>query len=369
MQAKFCIAINLWAAMKGKQDKMDWRERIDALFVGKTPDRVPLGAMSTGFNTVNAGYTAAQAYTDPDVSFESMVWTSEQYAWDPVPQYSGHTVLGITDFGGEVRMPEGPYEGAMVVKRHPVENESDIDNLQLPDPKTAGRIPLAMAFARHQQKHGLPVYFFSRSPMTMAATITSLENFLKWMYKKPQLCERLTRLAMEHIFNVLKVWVDAFGTDQLFVWMSSPSESNQVISPKFFEKFALAWHIEYHERLKDLGIRRFGFHICGEQNKNLPIFAEASPWKHPAVLSFGHEVDIESAAKIFPHDIIFGNIEPAIIQTARPATIYEQCRKIIEKGKKAPGGFILGPGCGLPPTAPPVNVYAMTRATLDFGWY
>ena len=57
------------------------------------------------------------------------------------------------------------------------------------------------------------------------------------------------------------------------------------------------------------------------------------------------------------------------IQTGTPEQIYRLCRTAIEKGKRAPGGFILGPGCGLPVAAPPVNVYAMTRAAHDFGWY
>jgi uroporphyrinogen decarboxylase len=121
--------------------------------------------------------------------------------------------------------------------------------------------------------------------------------------------------------------------------------------------------------LKSLGIKRFGFHICGDQNLNLPLLAEAAPWRHPSVLSFGHEVDLEVASQHFPEDIIYGNIEPAVIQTGTPEQVYELCRIAIEKGKEAPGGFILGPGCGLPVLAPPVNVYAMTKAINDFGWY
>jgi len=96
-----------------KQDRMTASERMDALFDYRTPDRVPLGAMSTGFNTRNAGYSVADAYNDPEKSFRAMQWTSEQYGWDPIPQYSGHTVLGVMDFGGEVRLPKGEYEGSL----------------------------------------------------------------------------------------------------------------------------------------------------------------------------------------------------------------------------------------------------------------
>ena len=177
------------------------------------------------------------------------------------------------------------------------------------------------------------------------------------------------RMAIGHIFNVLDYWVKTFGPEKIFAWMSSPSESNQVISPRHMEKFALPYHIEYHERLRSLGIKRFGFHICGEQNRNLGCLTEACPWPHPSVLSFGHEVDLGVAAQHFPQDIIYGNIEPAVIQIGTPEQVYELSRIAIEKGKKAPGGFILGPGCGLPSTAPPAKVYAMTKAIHDFGWY
>ena len=37
-----------------------------------------------------------------DDSWEKF-WTAEQYGWDPLPQLSGHTILIVMDFGGEIR--------------------------------------------------------------------------------------------------------------------------------------------------------------------------------------------------------------------------------------------------------------------------
>jgi len=352
-----------------KQDRMSSEERIEALLKYEKPDRVPIGAMATVFSSKNAGYTVTTAYGDPEKSFYAMIWTAEQYGWEPITQHFGHTILGALDFGGKVRLPTGEYEGGMVMEDYSVKIEEDVLNLKMPNPRNAGRIPLVMEFSKLQEAHGLMVWFFHRSPFTLAANICGLDQFLRWMVKRPELCERLIELSIDHIFNVLKYWVDIFSLDKIFFYMSSPSESNQVISPKHFEKFALPYHIEYHKRLKALGkIKRFMFHICGDQNLNLPYFADLSLWPHPSILSFGHEVDLEVAGKYFPEDIIFGNIEPAIIQTGTPQQIYELSKIAIEKGKKAPGGFILGPGCGLL-AAPPVNVFSMTRAVDDFGWY
>ena len=357
--------------MRLKRRLMTGQERLDALFSYRKPDRVPIGSQSEsiGFNTVNVGSTIAEAYDDPEKSFRAFLKTTEQYGWDQILQCFRHTVLGALDFGGKVRLPKGQYEGSLIVVSYPVKTEKDVETLQMPDPKTAGDIPKAMQFAELQETYDLPVSFVSRSPFTLAANICGLEPFLRWLIKRPELCEHLMQMALGHILNVLGYWVERFGPDKIFVWMSSPSESNQVISSRHLEKYALPYHIAYHERLKSLGIKRFGFHICGDQNLNLPYLAEASPWIHPSVLSFGPEVDLEIAAKHFPEDIIYGNIDPTVIQFGASRQIYELTRFAIEKGKQAPGGFILGPGCNIPAMTPPGNLYAMTEAVQDFGWY
>jgi uroporphyrinogen decarboxylase len=325
--------------------------------------------MSHGFNALNAGYRVREVLENPEKCFQAAVWTANLYDWDPMPQTPGHTVWGAIDFGGETRLPQGRCESSLIITSHPVKSEKDIENLKLPNPRTAGRIPLSMHFAQLQAENGLPVFFSSRSPFTMAANICGLENFCRWLIRKPELCHELMRLTIEHILNILSYWIETFRRERIFVWMSNPNESNQVISPKHMAAFALPYHLAYHHRLKEMGIRRFGLHLCGDQNLNLPHFAEADPWPHPSVLSFGHEVSIETAARYFPKDIIFGNLNPTLLQTASPQRIYDLCCEIIIQGKKAPGGFILAPGCGIPATAPPVNVFAMTKAVRDNGWY
>ena len=90
---------------------------------------------------------------------------------------------------------------------------------------------------------------------------------------------------------------------------------------------------------------------------------------NPGILRFGHEVDLDTAVYYFPNDIICGNVEPSLILTGTPQKVYEATKIAILKGKKAPGGFMLAPGCGIPPMALPYNVYIMMKALNDFGWY
>jgi uroporphyrinogen decarboxylase len=348
---------------------MTSKERVDALFGYKKPDRVPIIAWGSPFGTYHAGYSVTDAFQDPVKSFHASLWTWELYGWEPVWLIFAPTVLGAMDFGGEVRPPRGTYEGSEIVKSNPVKTDDALLRLTMPDPKTAGRIPLWLEFAKLQAAHGLPVTFCSRSAFTMAGNMCGLERLCRWLIKKPELAERAMRFAIDHIFNVMGYWVNTFGHEKVYVFLASPSEANQVISPKHFETFVLPFHAEYQDRLRALGIEHFLWHICGDQNLNLPCLADLGSWTHPSILTFGHEVDLEVAARFFPDDIILGNIEPAIMQIGGPQQVYDLSKAAIKKGRKAPGGFVLGPGCTLPPFAPPVNVFAMTKAVNDFGWY
>ena len=116
------------------------------------------------------------------------------------------------------------------------------------------------------------------------------------------------------------------------------------------------------------GVKHIYMHICGEQNANLASWAQI-PYGKPGIVGFGHEVDLETASKYFPEHIIMGNVEPAVIQNGTPEQIYKLSKICIEKGRKHPGGFMLAPGCEMPPMAPEENVCAMMQAVSDFGWY
>ena len=356
-----------------RKSGMTHEERMNALLNYQKPDRVPIFSMGGGFAMINCGYTLTDLETDPQKYWNALRWTCEQYGWEPLWQQSPNTVLGGWDFGGKVKMPDSSYVMAISVESPPVKKEADVWNLRMPDPKTAGAIPKRMEFSRLQDDAGWPVTFTSRSPFTMGADICGVEQFGRWLGKKPELCERLIRIALKHIFNTLQYWVDTFGAEKIVFYMHSPTEANQIISPKHFQKYALPYHKESQQRMRALGVDKFMFHICGEQNMNLPYLAELASseesWPHPSILSFGDEIKLDDAAKDVPYDMRMGNGNPTSIQMGAPEEVYELSRICIEKGKEFAGGFILGPGCQLPPRAPAYNIWTMTKAVNDFGWY
>ena len=174
-------------------------------------------------------------------------------------------------------------------------------------------------------------------------------------------------MATEYGVRLARYWVETFGPENIEFRTATPTSSNQVISPKHFEAFSLPYLKELHEKVLGMGVRQLYTHICGEQNLNLPYYREV-PFGDPGIVSFGHEVDLTRAIEFFgDRCIIVGNVEPGTILTGNPDEVYAASKECILKGKKAERGFMLGPGCELPPMAPACNVWAMRKAVDDFA--
>jgi uroporphyrinogen decarboxylase len=299
------------------------------------------------------------------------MWTKEMYGSDDLPRA---LVAGPWDptwaFGGEIKWPTGEYSQAPSCIRFPVVSEDDASTLKLPqDVRTAGPIPLYMQFAKLQERFGVPIWVKFSSPLETVNALCGMGMMSRWLIKKPKLIHRLLQIATDYSAEVVQYWVDTFAPEHLIGLTGAPVTSNQVISPKHFETFVFPYQKILHDKILGMGIKHIFCHICGDQNLNLPYWAQI-PMGNPGIVSFGHEVDLTTAAKYFgDRCIVAGNVEPAVIQTGTHEQVYELAKNAIEKAKYAPRGFILTPGCGLPPLAPPYNVFTLKKAADDFGRY
>ncbi|MCK4580062.1 MAG: uroporphyrinogen decarboxylase family protein [Dehalococcoidia bacterium] len=356
------------AAKDTAQDKMTPEDRVTALLSGRRPDRVPFFPLGIrGFATINVGYGLAAAYSDGARSCWAQLRTQEQYGFEGFPFYS-YGAYGAWEFGGEIKFPSSEWQQAPSAVRFPAETEEDAWKLGLPDVKTAGAIPIAMELSKAAEEAGVWVTTPTAGVFTTAGNICGIQKLCRWMLRKPEVVHRLLRLATDYIIEVTRYWVDIFGPD-IVAFTAEPSAANQIISPRHFEEFVLPYTKEFHEKILATGIRHIMCHICGEQNLNLPYWAQI-PMGNPGIVTFGHEVDLTTAIEYFGDScVIAGNVDGSVIQSGTHEQVYELCRVAIEKGKKAPRGFILMSGCGYPPKAPPYNLYTMAKAVNDLGCY
>jgi uroporphyrinogen decarboxylase len=358
--------------MAERKGTMTNSERVEAVLQGKKPDRVPIWPFAGITYAAYAMISIADTYNKPKEALDAQRRTSEYFDWVFVP-FLSYAAYGGWEFGGEIKWPSGEFAQAPTVTRFPVETEDDVWKLKTPDVATAGFVPLMTEFYEISSKEKLDnepfnVMAMIGGPFTLAGNICGPEKLAKWTIKKPEAAHRLLRLATDHIIELAQYFMDKFNLKGGLAFTGEATAANQIISPKQFEQFVLPYVREEHEKVLDMGYKHIYCHICGEQNLNLPYWSQI-PFGDPGIISIGHEVDIDTAAQHFPNDVILGNLEPAKLQVETPDEIYQATKELFERGMKIKGGYILSPGCGMPPMAPVENMMAMTEAVHDFGWY
>jgi len=345
--------------------QMTQNERIEALLNRKPVDAVPFVHKGYSFCATNVGFPKADIFEFPEKSFQAQKWTMEQYDAEVAPFYT-FVSYGSWEFGGEITWPEDRWASGPTVSKRPVQTIEDVYKLRLPDVRNAGCLPRMMEFAKIQEKHSTQIGFIYGSPFTFGANLCGTDKFLEWAAGEPDAVHHVMRLMVDHLKQVADWFIETFGAEKVLPRIASPTDG--LVSPRMYEKMILPYRMELHEHVLKKGVRHIYDHICGNQNKNLPLLAQL-PWGDPGILSFGHEVDLLHAADIFPKEIICGNIEPTIIYQGPPEVIYEACRKNIEIGKKIKSGFIFMGGCDIPAGVPSYNIHLMSKAAKEFGSY
>jgi uroporphyrinogen decarboxylase len=361
--------------MAERKARMTDRERVEAILRREKPDRVPIWPyFAQGFACVYTRTPISDAYNKPEAALAAQRKTALDFDWVFIPMM-GYAAMGGWEFGGDIKWPSGEFSQAPSISRHAVSTPDEAMNLKMPDVKNSGIVPFIMEFGKLSSQEWLDNEPFNvvsaggGGVFTIAGNIPGPDTLCKWIRKKPEVVHHLMRLATDYTVALSQYWKDTFGTEGVLPLGGEPTSANQLISASQFEEFAFPYIKEAQEKILAMGFKTTHMHVCGEQNDNMPFWAQI-PFGDPGLLSFGHEVELETAARYFPNDVIVGNVNPTIIQTGTPDDVYKATKKNVEDGMaKCPGGYIFGPGCELPPMASIENIKAMNKAVNDAGWY
>ena len=212
--------------------------------------------------------------------------------------------FGVTDFGGERKLPTSEYSQAPSTVLFPIEKEEDIENLKIPDLNQSFGIAREREFYklcaenRPDNQPFKALLLLSPDPFEMAGKLCRPELLNRWIIRKPELVHRVISLMDDIITLLLNHWYNVLGTDGILVFSAGVISSNQLISPRHFEEFVLPSLKKSHQKVLDKGFQRFYCHICGEQNKNLPFWQQV-PMGETSIISIGHEINLETGQPVF----------------------------------------------------------------------
>jgi len=352
-------------------DKMNPGERMFGLMTGGKIDRVPISPFAMGYCAKIAGKSIGDFYSDAKTNFWCQLMTADMHNFDTSPFY-GYASVGAWEFGGKIGFPYELGHGAPYVITHPAETPEAVEKIDVPNPKTAGCYPITMEVAKMCNAIGLPAVFFIGGTITNTGNIIEPARMLLWMHRKPDLLHKVNQKLVQLHAGVTDWFVDTFGAEKCMVFSGGATESNKLISPKQFETFALPYETAIHKYALDKGIHAVLEHPCADQNGNIPHYRklrETCGWKGKYVWNFGPETPIAKQIEQFGHhDPIGGNVDPPSFQTKSFDEVLALCKGNIAQGMNSPSGFILMPGCEMPPLAPPINVHAMLVASRQMAY-
>ena len=339
-----------------EESKVNSKEIIKkALKREKTP-RVPVTILSGGTWCFNSNGISLKKALEmkPDAAADIIIKTNQKVNSDIVWPASGYNNLAVQAIGGKLNFRE---RGVPDIEEPLIEKLSDIDKLDFSKLNEDAGIKNLLEITKIlEDKIGneTMIAVSQWGPLTLAGQIIGIEKLMMGMVKDKQAVKEMIEFSSELCCKYLELFVDA-GAEMIS--LSDMSASGDMISKKFFEQFAIPCLTKVTDRIKkkkpDIGTMT---HICGNVTKFLDLY----PTIGVDLISLDAKVDLSTARQILDGKMAFGgNMNPVdIMKDSTPEDVKKACIDCIEKSGAAEG-YVMMPGCDLPPDAPLENVKAM----------
>jgi uroporphyrinogen decarboxylase len=352
-----------------KKDRFTPQERMRRLIVGEPIDRVPFNPFASAFIAKVCGIDRGTFYRNPEVAFEAGLRFMKAYPWMNARPSYGWADQGAWEFGGGIVWPDNDEYPAPRSFGPVITDPSEVDCLPDPDPKTAGMMPLVHRFNAISRENGFPASLPGGSPTSFSAAIAGDANLLRWVVRYPKAVHELQRKVADFLLRTAEMTITNYGAENCGVFCAVPMDSNQLISPKAFERFSKPYIKEILAYYIERGVKSFVVHLCGDHTGNLVHWGDI-PLPPRTTFSIGHEMDLEATGQFIGEShILAGNISTPLLQTGSYEDVYTETVRCLKTGMRHPGGYILMPACAIPPNTPIKNVEAVAHALFEHGYY
>ncbi|MHC6179674.1 uroporphyrinogen decarboxylase family protein [Clostridium sp. JNZ X4-2] len=334
-----------------------------ALKMEKTP-RVPVTVLSGGawcFNSNGVSLKSAMEM-EPDKAADIVIKTNQKVNSDIVWTASGYNNLVIHAIGGKINFRE---KGSPDIAEPMIKELSEVDKLDLSKLGEDEGIQSLLKITRIlKNKIGNDTMIAASQwgQLTLAGQIVGIEKLMKGMIKDKSAVKALVDFTSELCYKYLELFIDA-GVE--LVSMSDMSASGDMIPKKFFEEFAVPCLSKVADRVKKkkAGIGTMT-HICGNVTKFLDLY----PAIGVDLISLDAKVDLGKAREILGGKMAFGgNMSPVdVMKDETPEGVKKACLDCIERSG-AKEGYVMMPGCDMPPDAPLENVKAMVETARGYS--
>ncbi len=303
----------------------------------------------------------ADFYKDGEAMAEGQIKAWQRYGHDVLLVENGTAALAEA-CGVQVLYQQ---DSAPVASEPAISSLDEIDQLKIPDPY---KDPLLSELLKSTKmvvdQIGDQAFVIGRGdqgPFSLACEIRGMSEFLldlalgEELDKVHQLLEFC--LDVSERFCLAQIEQGAHATS-----IGDSPSGPDMISPKYYREFAYPYIEKLAQRLKKRDII-LAYHICGN----------ATPIINDMVRSGADIIEIDqksdqNAVKEATRGkaTLLGPVDPSNVMVfGTPELVEEKCFEALDN--LSPGsGFILGPGCALPPTTPDDNIDAMIESARKY---
>ncbi len=330
-------------------------------FEGGKPDRLPVTLFGAGMWSIKGFGTSFEALSrDADKMTAMLVDMSNKLQCDIVYPGSGYNNFHASALGGKIKFRE---MGAPDLENHFVSSEDDLAKLNLADldkEETINTVKKALRQTKTKLGDTYVVTMTAWGPFTLGARLVGEESMMKATFKKPAFVEKVVDFATNILIHLYEPVV-ADKTLEV-ISLADPTASGDLISRKQFEKFAVPYLKKFTDWAKSKGVHTL-VHICGNTTDRLDLF----PQTGASCISLDHKTDMAKAKETLHGKMCFGgNVDPVkIMLNGSVQDVETTCREVI-KTAGTDGGFVLMPGCDIPPTVPYANIQKFIQVAHDY---
>jgi uroporphyrinogen decarboxylase len=332
-------------------------------FEGRKADRLPVTLFGAGMWSIKGYGTSFEALSrDAGKMTDMLVAMSEKLQCDVVYAGSGYNNFHAAALGSKIKFRE---IGAPDMEHHFVSAEEDLaklDKTALDRDETINTVVKALRQTKARIGDNYLVTMTAWGPFTLAARFVGEETMMKATFKKPAFVEKVVDFATDVLIRLYEPVV----TDRTLelISLADPTASGDLISRKQFEKFAVPYLRKFTDWAKSKSVHTL-VHICGNTTDRLDLF----PLTGASCISLDHKTDIAKARETLHGKMCFGgNVDPVkIMLNGTVRDVETACREIITTAG-TDGGFVLMPGCDIPPTVPYENIQKFIQIARDWKY-
>ncbi|MDR1257571.1 MAG: uroporphyrinogen decarboxylase, partial [Spirochaetaceae bacterium] len=234
---------------------------------------------------------------------------------------------------------------------------SDIDGIDLGRIKDDERVRALLRITALLAKRVAGESFLALNrwgPFTLAGLLYGAENLMRDIYRDSESVRRLLDFTTDLYLAYAKLYIEN-GAD--LVLLSEPTASGDMISRKHFEAFVVPVFKRVFAELHKNKVRT-ALHICGNITKQLDLLNGIGA----EFVSVDFKVSLAKCREVFGGKTAFaGNMNPvAVMQQETPEGVAKACEQCIAEAGTGPG-FLLMPGCDIPPSTSAANIKAMVE--------